>query len=399
MDKCAAVFCFAEKLFFDSPSVSRQPIGAHVSTFATTINQTVDELIDQLVERELVRSTVGENSLAADSDFEARVRDETSKRISSFGVLQDFLDDPLIEEIWVNQPNEIFIATPHGHKRIELELNAPTLASIVEKMLRTSGRRLDRSNPFVDASLPDGSRLHAIIPSLTKNHWSINIRKFGGAILTLDDLRNSETVSAGQQAFLRRAILDGSNILVSGATQAGKTTLLCALLAELSREPNVGNERLVSVEETFEIRCDLPDWVALQARQPNLEGIGEVSLRRLVVEALRMRPTRIVVGEVRQAEAFDLLIALNSGLPGLCTIHANTAEDAIRKLAILPLLAGSNISQEFVTPTVASCIDYVVHCAQVSPGVRKVVEIRSVGFDESNSQLITAPIELGGESR
>lgn len=365
-----------------------------MSTFAGAVNQTVDDLIEAAVERELLRSTLNQTIGGADRDFESLVREETSRRLSGFGVLQPYLDDPLVEEIWVNQPNEIFVATPRGHQRIEVELSAEALAAIVEKMLRTSGRRLDRANPFVDASLPDGSRFHAIIPSLTKNHWSVNIRKFGGAILTLDDLRASATVSNRQQGFLRDAMREGANILVSGATQAGKTTLLCALLAELAREPIARNERLVSVEETFEIRCDLPDWVALQARQPNLEGIGEVNLRRLIVEALRMRPTRIVVGEVRQAEAFDLLIALNSGLPGLCTIHANSADDAVRKLATLPLLAGSNISQEFVTPTVASCIDYVVHCAQVSNGVRKVVEIKSVGFDDSTSQLFTTPLEL-----
>ena len=360
---------------------------------AQNLTQTVDEIIDEVVERELLFRAAN-NSEPANVDFESVLREETGRRMSGFGVLQQFIDDPTVEEVWVNQPNEIFIATSRGHERIETQFSAESLAAIVEKMLRASGRRLDRSTPFVDASLPDGSRLHAIIPSLTKLHWSVNIRKFGGAILTLDDLRESATVTDGEHEFLRKVMRDGSNILVSGATQAGKTTLLCALLAELAREPAACNERLVSVEETFEIRCDMPDWVALQARQPNLEGIGEVSLRRLIVEALRMRPTRIVVGEVRQAEAFDLLIALNSGLPGLCTIHANSADDAVRKLATLPLLAGSNISQEFVTPTVASCIDYVVHCAQVSPGVRRVVEIKSVGFDASSSQLTTTPIEL-----
>jgi len=359
-----------------------------------TISQTVDEIIDEVVERELVMRASA-IPIEAEVDFESLIRDEAGLRLSGFGVLQQFIDDPSVEEVWVNQPNEVFVATAKGHQRLTVDLSEPALAAIVEKMLRTTGRRLDRSAPFVDASLPDGSRLHAIIPSLTKKYWSVNIRKFGGSILTLDDLRNSATVTPGQHAFLRAAMRDGANVLVSGATQAGKTTLLCALLAELTREPIASNERLVSVEETFEIRCDLPDWVALQARQPNLEGIGEVSLRRLIVEALRMRPTRIVVGEVRQAEAFDLLIALNSGLPGLCTIHANSADDAVRKLATLPLLAGSNISQDFVTPTVASCIDFVVHCAQVSPGLRKVVEIKTVDFDASSSQLMTAPARIG----
>ena len=304
-------------------------------------------------------------------------------------MLQPLLDDPQIEEVWVNRPNEVFVATPTGHKRIALELSADTLAAIVEKMLRASGRRLDRSTPFVDASLPDGSRLHVIIPSLTRQHWSVNIRKFGGSILNLDDLRHAGTLNAEQCHVLRGAMLSGKNVVVSGATAAGKTTLLCALLAELTRTEFGGQERLVSVEETFEIRSDLADWVALQVRQPNLEGVGEVSLRLLIDEAMLKRPTRKVVGEVRQAEALDLLIALNSGLPGLCTIHANSAEDAVQKLATLPLLAGSNISRDFVVPTIAACVDYVVHCEQVSPGVRKVLEVRSVHLSANQAGLVT----------
>ena len=157
---------------------------------------------------------------------------------------------------------------------------------------------------------------------------------------------------------------------MSGATQAGKTTLLCALL-------NVGAEtdRLISVEETFEIRTNYKDWVAMQARQPNLEGVGEISLRRLVREALRMRPTRLVIGEVRQAEALDLLIALNSGIAGLCTIHANSAFEALEKLQLLPLLAGENIPAGFVSQTVNRTIGMVVHCVMDSFGKRRVVEV------------------------
>jgi len=170
--------------------------------------------------------------------------------------------------------------------------------------------------------------------------------------------------------------------LVSGATQAGKTTMLCALLDEVSQR-----ERIITVEETFEIRTRATDWVAMQTRAPNLEGVGEINLRRLVKEALRMRPGRIVVGEVREAESFDLLIALNSGLPGLCTIHANSASDAVAKLCTLPLLAGANISSSFVNPTVASCIDLVVHCRMLPSGKRVVQEIVSVQWDGKKISL------------
>jgi pilus assembly protein CpaF len=195
----------------------------------------------------------------------------------------------------------------------------------------------------------------------------------------MDDLVALGSMSADVAAFLVEKLRAGANILVSGATQAGKTTLLCALIASLD-----ASERIVTVEETFEIRSNNSDWVAMQTRQPNLEGKGEISLRRLIKESLRMRPSRLIVGEVREAEALDLLIALNSGLPGLCTVHANSTLDALLKISTLPLLAGNNISMDFIRPTVAACIDYVVHCSLNSDGNRKVSEIRAVtGFDGS----------------
>ena len=166
------------------------------------------------------------------------------------------------------------------------------------------------------------------------------------------------------------SVLAGANILVSGATHTGKTTMLNALMSGART-----GDRVVTVEETFELDLDVRDLVAMQCRQPSLEGTGEITLRRLIKEALRMRPDRLVVGEVREAESLDLLIALNSGLPGMCTIHANSARDALVKLCTLPLLAGRNIDSAFVVPTVASCIDLVVHLAIDRDGHRRVVEI------------------------
>jgi pilus assembly protein CpaF len=170
--------------------------------------------------------------------------------------------------------------------------------------------------------------------------------------------------------FLSGLVCEGKSILVSGATQAGKTTMLSALLHAVD-----DSERIISVEETFELHLGSPDHVGLQCRGPNLEGTGEVTLRRLVKEALRMRPDRIVVGEVREAEALDLLIALNSGLPGMCSLHAKSARHALLKMCTLPLLAGRNIDHSFVVPTVAGTIDAVVHLERGSDGVRRVSEI------------------------
>jgi len=162
-------------------------------------------------------------------------------------------------------------------------------------------------------------------------------------------------------------VVSGLNIIVAGGTQAGKTTLLNTLLAAVP-----GHERVITCEEVFELKVVAPDWVAMQTRQPSLEGTGEVRLRRLVKEALRMRPQRLVVGEVRQEECLDLLIALNSGVPGMCSIHANSAREAVTKLCTLPLLAGDNVGHAFVVPTVASSVDLVVH-TETDPGGRRRV--------------------------
>jgi pilus assembly protein CpaF len=226
---------------------------------------------------------------------------------------------------------------------------------------------------FVDAMLPDGSRLHVVIPDITRAHWSVNVRKFVVKAGHLDDLVTLGTLTPTSARFLEMAVMSGLNVLVSGGTQAGKTTLLNCLGAAVPPQ-----ERVVTCEEVFELKIPLPDVVAMQCRQPSLEGTGEIKLRRLVKEALRMRPSRIIVGEVRQEESLDLLIALNSGLPGMCTIHANSAREAVTKLCTLPLLAGENVGHGFVVPTVAGCIDLVVHVTTEASGRRVVREILGI---------------------
>lgn len=305
------------------------------------------------------------------------------QQLTGFGVLQPLLDNPDIEEIWSNGPDELFVADSSGVRRLEVQLPAEELRTLVFRMLRDSGRRVDRSLPFVDAALPDGSRLHVVIPDVTARHWSLNIRKFPSKVWSLAQLQSRGMVTASQSEFLIRSVHAGQNILISGATHSGKTTVLCALLRELP-----SNTRLISCEETFEIRAELADWVAMQTRQPNLEGVGEIALRRLVKEALRMRPGRLVIGEVREAESLDLLIAMNSGVPGLCTIHANNAQAALTKLCTLPLLAGPNISSEFVRATVAQSLDLIVHCEQLPDGARRVREIASVQSDSQGNPKV-----------
>jgi pilus assembly protein CpaF len=290
--------------------------------------------------------------------------------LAGFGPLQRFLDDPEIEEIWVNEPGRVFVAR-HGRSELTtVMLTAGEVRDLVERMLKPSGRRLDLSSPFVDALLPDGSRLHAVIPDITREHLALNVRKFVVAATGLEELVLRGTLTAHAARFLEAAVVAGLNVIVSGGTQAGKTTLLNTLVNSIP-----ARERVVTCEEVFELRPNLPDVVAMQTRQPNLEGHGEIRLRRLVKEALRMRPSRIIVGEVRQEESLDLLIALNSGLPGMCSVHANTAREAVVKLCTLPLLAGENVTDTFVVPTVAASVDLVVQIGIDPAGDRRVREI------------------------
>ncbi|MFJ6026152.1 CpaF family protein [Pseudarthrobacter sp. NPDC092424] len=307
--------------------------------------------------------------------------------VAGFGVLQPLLDDPTIEEIWINAPHEIYVARNGESELTSLSLSEQQVRDLVERMLKSSGRRLDMSTPFVDAALPDGSRLHVVIPDVTRRHWAVNIRKFVIKASRLEHLVELGTLTPQAARFLGAAVSSGLNILVSGATQAGKTTMLNCLAAGIG-----SRERVITVEEIFELQFPLRDVVGLQCRQPNLEGKGEIPLRRLVKEALRMRPDRLVVGEVREAESLDMLIALNSGMPGMCTIHANSAHDAVTKLCTLPLLAGDNISSAFVVPTVASCIDLVVHCSRHANGRRQVTEILSLGRRVENGIIESSPV-------
>lgn len=342
-----------------------------------------DRYVWDEVQRYSEKALGGSLPMLADEAHTAR---QIVATITGFGLLQPYFDDPEIEEIWINGPERVFIARAGVAELTDIRLSAEQVRDLVERMLQASGRRVDLSSPFVDASLADGSRLHVVIPDVAKRHWAVNIRKFSRRIKDLSQLVEFGSLTHEAGEFLRMSVLAGQNILVSGATQSGKTTLLNALLSSARQ-----NERIVTVEETFELDLAARDTVAMQCRQPSLEGTGEISLRRLIKEALRMRPDRLVVGEVREAEALDLLIALNSGLPGACSIHANSAPDALAKLTTLPLLAGRNIDSAFVVPTVANVIDVVVHCELERSGHRRITQILAPS-GEVNGPLVESDL-------
>jgi pilus assembly protein CpaF len=334
------------------------------------------------------RAVIEDLPSIADDHSDGEVAGELIKRLSGFGALSDLLEDPRVEEIWVNSPGAVFISRGGGHERVAIHIGTKEIRDLVEKMLGFTGKRIDRASPFVDAILPDGSRLHVVIPPVTQ-HWTINVRKFTGIeVNDLGELVARGSLSLEASEFLAAAVEVGLNIVVAGAVGAGKTTMLNCLASAIPP-----SERVVTCEEIFELDIEHPDIVGMQCRQPNFEGEGEIPLRRLVKESLRMRPDRIIVGEVRGAEAFDMLISMNAGCAAMTSVHANTAREAVRKLTALPLLAGENISKDFITSTVAACIDLVVFCRRERrSGFRYVDEILAIGEQVGADGVTASPI-------
>ncbi len=353
----------------------------------------VRRLAQELVRDHDQRSLTGAVLPVADPDG---VVEELVANVAGFGVLQRYLDDPEVEEIWVNQPSRVFVARSGHHELTPTILTRAQVHELVERMLKTSGRRVDLSQPFVDAMLPGGHRLHVVLEGIAREFSAVNIRKFVVRAASLVDLVGLGSLTEQAARFLDAAVRAGLNIVVAGGTQAGKTTMLNCLAASIP-----GGQRVISVEEVFELDFDHPDWVALQTRQRGLEGTGEVTLRDLVKESLRMRPSRVIVGEVRSQECLDLLLALNAGLPGMASLHANSAREALVKMCTLPLLAGENISARFVVPTVASSVDLVVHLDIDGAGLRRVEEIVAVPGRVEADTIETEPlfVRRGGELR
>lgn len=357
----------------------------------------LDPSVEPEAARRVAQAEVRRHNDMALSRGGAMIDDEAScvrdvlASVSGFGALQPLLDDPEIEEIWLNGPDRIYVARGGVSERLPLQLTDAVVRDLVERMLQSTGRRVDISQPFVDASLPDGSRLHVAIADVVRGSWAVNIRKFLPRYRSLEALTAQGAMPSHVAEQLREAMGSGRSVVVSGATHAGKTTLLGALLASCAN-----TQRIITVEETFELAVDGPDVVALQGRQASLEGTGEITLRRLVKEALRMRPDRLVVGEVRDAEALDLVLALNTGVPGAATVHAKSAAEAMDKLSILPLLAGRNIDRAFIAPALASAIDLVVHCVRDARGVRRVEEIIAPTGEIVEGRIITRTVYRAG---
>jgi pilus assembly protein CpaF len=295
---------------------------------------------------------------------------ELTDEIAGLGPLEPLLADPEVTEVMVNGPGRAFVERAGRLERVSLALDAPGIVRLVERVVAPLGLRLDRSSPMVDARLSDGSRVHAVIPPLAIDGPCVTIRRFGARAIPLAAFGLDPT-STG---FLRWAVEAGWNLLVAGGTSAGKTTLLNALSDAIP-----AGERIVTIEETAELRLEQSHVVRLEARPPNAEGAGAVSVRDLVRTALRMRPDRIVVGEVRGAEALDMLQALNTGHDGsLSTVHANSALDALTRLETLVLFADVGLPLAAIRAQMVSALDGIVHVARRRGGRRTVDAIGEV---------------------
>jgi pilus assembly protein CpaF len=356
----------------------------HVAEFATT-------LCGRLVERCRAEAAAGhrgapdlERTVRELVDEEAAIlapadRVEIAARVVrdsvGLGPLEILLADPRVEEVMVNGPGSVFVErggriepTPIGFADEEELRNA------IERILAPLGRRVDELSPMVDARLADGSRVNVVIPPLAIDGPALSIRRFGSERPGPDRLVELGTLDPGQRKRLEAAVRERRSILVSGGTGSGKTTLLNALSSFLAPE-----ERVVTIEDAAELRLQQPHVVRLESRPAGVEGRGEVTIRDLLRNALRMRPDRIVIGEVRGAEALDLLTALNTGHDGaLSTVHANSPRDAIARLETLALMAGVGLPHEAIAEQVRRGIDLVAHLRRMPDGSRRVTEIAEV---------------------
>jgi pilus assembly protein CpaF len=301
------------------------------------------------------------------------------------GGLEALLADPEVTEILLNGGGRAFVERHGKLEPVSVGLDEAAIRHIVERVIAPLGLRLDRSSPMVDARLPDGSRLHAVLPPVAVDGPCVAIRRFGGGRRHLDDF----ALTTGGADLLRWAVGAGWNLLLSGGTGAGKTTLLNVLAGEVAP-----GDRIVTIEETAELALAQPHVVRLEARPANAEGAGAVPVRALVRASLRLRPDRLVVGEVRGEEAFDLLQALNTGHCGsLCTIHANGPGDALARLESLVLLAGVGLPVDAIRAQIRASVDAVVHVARRPGGGRAVEAIAELsgpdqsGPDQSGPEL------------
>lgn len=332
---------------------------------------------DQL--RTAVQKILVDRRLASDRAGREALADRLVSEIAGFGPLDPLLEDPEVTEIMVNGCDRVYVERAGTLHATALRFRSNRhLEEIIARMVAPLGRRLDQSSPYVDARLPDGSRVNAVIPPVSVRGPALTIRKFRSAPWTEADLVAAGSVSREVLHLLRLAVQAKLNLLISGGTGTGKTTLLNLLSSFIPR----GRERIITIEDAVELQLEQDNLVTLETRPPNVEGRGEVTMRQLVRNALRMRPDRIIVGEVRGAEALDMVQAMNTGHDGsLSTVHANSPIDALRRLENMVLMGGLDLPHSLVREQVQSAVDLVIHLSRSAGGVRRVTEVSAVNKD------------------
>jgi pilus assembly protein CpaF len=330
------------------------------------VRATIEELFDAILNEENIILSRGERQ---------RLFEQIVAEILGLGPLQPLLADPSLTEIMVNGAEDIYIERDGKVEKTNLSFESDEhLMRIIDRIVAPLGRRIDESSPYVDARLPDGSRVNAVIPPISLAGPTLTIRLFAKTPFTTEDLIELGTLTSESVEFLRACVLARLNIVISGGTGSGKTTLLNVLSSFIPEE-----ERIVTIENAAELQLEQEHVVPLESRPPNIEGKGEITIRDLVVNSLRMRPDRIVVGECRAGEALDMLQAMNTGHDGsLTTAHSNSPRDTLARLETMVLMAGMELPVRAIREQIASAIDLVVHQERMRDGSRKVVNVSEV---------------------
>src|SRR5438874_1105393 len=333
-----------------------------------------------------------EDSITLNSQEKSALADIILRAAVGYGPLDSLLHDRSVSEIMVNGPDQVFIERRGVLTKADVRFEDENqLLGTIPRMVATTGRHIDGLNPMVDARLPDGSRVNAIIRPAAIHGPALTIRKFKDAVLGVDDLKHEGSLSPAMAEFLQAAVLGRMNILVSGGTGSGKTTTLNVVARFIPH-----NQRVITIEDAAELQIDHPHVIALEHRPANVEGRGELTIRQLLRNSLRMRPDRILVGEVRGAEALDMLQAMNTGHDGsMSTIHSNSARDALSRLETMVMMASIDIPFEAVRAQIASAVNLIVHQARMPDGRRKVAQIAEVVGYDSNGPILRDIFLLG----
>jgi pilus assembly protein CpaF len=325
--------------------------------------------------RQIITSLVAEENIPLSEGERLSLEEEVINETFGLGPIEPLLHDPDVSDILVNTHRSVYVERFGRLELTDVRFDDDDhLMRIIDRIVSRVGRRIDESSPLVDARLPDGSRVNAIIPPLSLDGPILSIRRFGVRTLDMNDLLELGSMSPGMAELLKGTIKSRLNVLIAGGTGSGKTTLLNALSAYIP-----GDERIVTIEDAAELQLLQPHVVRLETRPPNIEGEGRVTQRELVRNALRMRPDRIIVGEVRGDEVLDMLQAMNTGHDGsLTTVHANSARDALHRLETLMLLSGVNLPSQAMREQISAALDVIIHVARMSDGTRRVVSVGEI---------------------